>query len=90
MIKTFNWEDKEQTARAWVNIYMNGYSFNASDYADFIYLTGFNDDQVEEQLNKGMFNGYLVTMVMSPLKELYKDYCLTSTVGLCTPKELTY
>ena len=89
-ITTFNWENKLQTSRAWLNIYLNGYSYNASDYVDLMFLTSYTDDQIEQSLNLGKFNAYLVTKVMTPIYELYKYYCTLSAIGLCTPRELTY
>jgi len=84
--------DPMRTAKAWMNIFFNGYSNNPSDYSDLIFLNITNEDGLDEFLYSpdSAFYKFITTNVSKPLQFNYHDSCTRSRIGVCTAKELTY
>jgi hypothetical protein len=53
---------------------MNGYSHDPQYYVDFAFITGFDDDQIEEYLNSNItsFYAYMNKWVFIPM---FYTYC---------------
>lgn len=76
-----------------MNIYLNGYAYNPSDYADLIYLNITSEDRIDEFLYSGAFYDFVISNVSKPLQNNYHENCTRSkkpTDAVCTVKELTY
>eukprot|EP00347_Sterkiella_histriomuscorum_P005750 403355411 len=93
-IATFNWSDIQKTAFSWINIYLNGMTNIPRNYVDLLFLLGWSQDQLELFLydESSKFKTYLVTNILQPIQEHYKEICTSSLspIKTCTNKELTY
>ncbi|CDW73912.1 scavenger receptor class member 2 [Stylonychia lemnae] len=76
-IMTFSFQDQLTTCKAWINIYFNGFSYDPEYYADLVFLTGYNDDQIKQILysDKFRFKSYMTFLISNPIYLQYKNNC---------------
>lgn len=92
-IKTFDFSDVRATSKAWMNIALNNHTYDASDYADLVFLSSMSSDDLNTLIfaSTSKFQTYMTTNVFTPI---FNDHSKVCTIGkaysLCSPKELAY